>query len=113
MPTKDSGMDIGVIDYILEKNKDKNFVQRILNPDTSPRLDLGNGSFATHKMSWTEVDGKYIVYPKVVQGSDGNLLELSSDDAFNHAVGTGEYIDFQNASDAEAFSKDYKKMWKK
>ncbi len=57
---------------IFEANKDKNFVQRALNPTKS--LDLGNGDFATHQMSYSTFNnGKARMYPEVVE-KDGKLV---------------------------------------
>ncbi len=42
--------DYEIIKKILEHNKGKDFVDRILNPDKYPSMDIGNGNIATHKM---------------------------------------------------------------
>ena len=97
---------------ILDKNKDKSFVQRILKPDNFPRLDLGNGNYATHKMSWGESDGKYRVFPTVLFG-DGKLQQYEPREAFGHAMNTGNFIEFDSAEEADWFSKNYKKVWEK
>lgn len=109
------------------RNSNLNFEQRILNADTSPVLfersnlydDLNNIGLATHKMSWGEVDGKYIAFPAVVQKS--NLIpileELSPRDAFNYALQTGEYREFDTPEEAAAYAnatndnEGYKKDW--
>ena len=44
---------------ILEANKDKTFVDRILNPNKYPRLDLGNGNYATHLWNCLEITSIY------------------------------------------------------
>ena len=100
------------IKSILDKNKDKSFVQRILQPDKFPKLDLGDGNYATHKMSWGESGGKYIVFPTVLYG-EGKLQEFKPDEAFGHAMNTGNYIEFDNPEEADWFSKNYKKVWEK
>ena len=99
------------IQKILNKNKDKEFVQRILSPDTSPFLDNEDGSYSTHSMAYGEADGKFFVYPTVVKGEEGNLTRLKGREAWEHAMGTGETIEFDNEKDAEWFSKNYKKYW--
>lgn len=97
---------------ILNQNSDKNFVQRILKPEGKPTLDLGKGNFATHKMAWSTVDGKPIVYPTVVQDKNtGKLKELSSKDAVQHALKNNEFIPMKDGKDAEWFSSNYKKVW--
>ena len=70
---------------ILAANPQMNFVQRILHPERSPKLPLENGKFATHRMAWGETDGKYFVFPTVVETSPGELVDLG-DKAFDHAL---------------------------
>ena len=65
-------MDKARINQILQANKSKSFVDRILNKDRYPTLDLGNGNYATHMMAWTKVDKKYHVFPTVLW--DGKKL---------------------------------------
>jgi hypothetical protein len=96
---------------ILEKNKHKNFVKRILDPDNSPKLDLGEGNYATHKMAWGESEGKYFVYPTIIQ--DGDKLVDYGKDAFNKAFEKGDVIEFSTPYEADNFSKNYKKVWEK
>jgi hypothetical protein len=97
---------------ILQNNSGKNFVQRILKPEGKPTLDLPGGQFATHKMSWSTVDGKPIVYPKVIQDAKtGKLKELSAKDAVDHAIKTKQFITAKNNDEAEWFSSNYKKVW--
>lgn len=97
---------------ILKQNENKSFVQRILNPDGYPKLDLGDGDYATHKMAWSSVtkpDGKeaYRVYPTVLY--DGEQLVDYGDKAYDEVLKTGNYIEFNNSKDADWFSKNYKK----
>ena len=102
--------ELGRLREILEKNKDKSFVKRILEKDNYPTLDLGNGNFATHMMSYAESDGKYYAYPTVLYGG-GKLTRYQPDEAFRHARETGNYIEFDNEQDADWFTKSYKKVW--
>ena len=97
---------------ILADNADKNFVDRIINKDKYPTLPNQDGSHSTHSMAWGEADGKYHVFPTVIQGADGNLERLSGDDAWKHAHDTGEFIEFNPPEKADSFSRDYKKVWK-
>ena len=95
---------------ILEANKDKSFVKRILNPDKYPRLDLGNGNYATHKMSWMQVGDKYHVFPTVLY--DGKQLkQYEPRDAYNQARETRNYIEFDTPEEADIFSRRYKAVW--
>jgi hypothetical protein len=83
---------------LLDKYKDKNFVRRMLmkNPPT-----LGN---STHSFEWGEADGKYYVYPTVVE-KNGKLVRLSSDEAWDYANKNNELIPFDDPKQAEEFSK--------
>lgn len=93
---------------IFEANKDKNFVQRALNPTKS--LDLGNGDFATHQMSYSTIDnGKARMYPEVVE-IDGKLVQLDPKAAYEYAVANNEFIDLPE-KDAEWLSQNYKSIW--
>lgn len=105
------GMDFAQLEKVLTANADKNFVQRILHPESSPQLDMGNGQHATHLMSYGEADGKYIVFPTVQM--DNGKLKNYGDQAFDRAMKSGEYISFDNEKDAEWFSKNYKQYWEK
>lgn len=100
------------ITNILGINADKNFVQRILNRRKYPTLDLGDGNYATHKMGYSEVDGKYIVYPNVIYDPKKySLIELDPSVAVKYALDNEEYIKFDSEADADWFSKNYKKYW--
>jgi hypothetical protein len=97
---------------ILQANKDKTFVKRILEREKYPRLELGDGNHATHKMAWGEVDKKYRVFPTVLY--DGkSLKEYKPDEAFRHTSATGNYIDFDTPQEADWFSRQYKSVWNK
>lgn len=98
----------------MAKNKDKNFVQRILNPNDYPSLPLGNNKHATHLMAWGEADGNYYVYPTVIQDpKTKKLIHLDEGDAFDYAMKNNEYLKFKDALSAAMISKDYKKLWDK
>jgi hypothetical protein len=102
--------DLNFIMDTLLANKDKSFVDRIINRRKYPVLDLGNGQYATHKMAWNESDGKYHVFPTVLY--DGKeLRQFSPDEAYNHAKSTGNFIEFNTPEEADYFSKRYKAFW--
>lgn len=88
-----------------------NFEQRVLNPSKYPVLKNDDGSIATHRMAWGEVDGKQVAYPTVIQ--EGNSLrQLGDDEAFDHAMKSGEYRSFDNPTEAERYAKGgYKQQW--
>lgn len=106
--------DISKVRDVLERHKDKNFVQRVLEPERFPVVPLEGGDVATHKMAWatsTDQSGKkvYRVFPTILF-EDGQLIDYG-DDAYERAVEIGEYIDFAKAKDADWFSKHYKDVW--
>lgn len=95
---------------VLEKNKDKSFVKRILEPDKYPVLTEEDGKKATHKMEYSEVDGKHVVYPRVLLNERGDLFD-AGDEAFSHARLTNNFITFDDEKEAAWFSKNYKAAW--
>jgi hypothetical protein len=98
---------------LLQKNQDKNFVQRIMKPDTSPVLMdwNGPGTWGTHAMASGNVDGQAIAYPTIVDLLDGKLTKLNTQDAVRHAIKTNEFIPFDSDEEALWFGKNYKKVW--
>jgi len=96
---------------LLDKNKDKEFVQRILNPSKYPTLDLGDGTKATHLMAWGEQDGKYYAYPTVLMNKKGELEQQDPDTAFKNVMQSGDYIEFDDPDEADWFTKNYKMLW--
>src|SRR5688572_2782538 len=96
---------------ILKQNAGKTFVQRILRPNDFPTLDVGNGYHATHRMTWGESDGKYVVYPTVLMEQGGGLKDYGPDEAWNHVKKTGNFMEFDKPEDAEWFTKRYKGAW--
>ena len=115
--------DLDRVLKILEKNEDKNFVQRILSPEKYPFLDeshpsgkLQKGWRATHDMTWDEVEDKkgkkkYRVYPNIVM-KDNALHWFDYDgSAGDYASESKEYIEFDSPEDADWFSQKYKLVW--
>jgi hypothetical protein len=105
-------MDVSQIETVLKQNNSKNFVKRILLPEAYPTLKEAENQVATHKMAWGESDGKYYVFPTVMQEEDGNLKDYGKS-AFDVAMKRREFIPFDNPKDAEDFSKNYKTYWDK
>jgi hypothetical protein len=97
---------------ILAMHPQVNFVQRIVHPERSPRMNVGGGKSATHRMAWGEADGKAFVYPTIVEVAPGELVELSPQEAWDYAVKNNELIPFDNPKEADWFSKRYKMFWK-
>jgi hypothetical protein len=96
---------------ILQKNKDKTFVKRILDPDKYPTLDFGDGNWGTHKMSYMQFGDKYRVFPTILFNGK-ELQQFQPKEAWKHVNKTGNYIEFDDESDADFFSKNYKAFWK-
>ena len=99
------------IQQILDENKDKRFVQRILNPDISPYLYNEDKSTSSHIMGYWSTDDGFFVAPTVVDDGEGGLKHLSQGEAADYAMQSGELIKFNNEEDAKWFSKNYKKYW--
>ena len=102
-----------VIRKILELNKHKSFVQRILDPKNSPSLDNKDGTRSSHSMAWAESDGRYFVYPTVLRTESGELKRFKDNEAWRETQKSGNYIEFKSAQDADWFSKNYKRVWDK
>lgn len=102
---------------VLEANKDKPFIQRVINykEGESPTLDNKDGTISTHSMAANHgMDGKVYVYPTVVMGKGGRLRRLDDEEgedgrpALNNALQTGNAIEFPNIREAIWFSENYK-----
>lgn len=96
----------------LDENKDKNFVDRIINKDKYPVIKNKDGSHSTHLMTYSEVDDKVIAYPEIVMVK-GKLKKLPPSKALEYALDKNEYISFDTTEDAEIFTKNYKNVWEK
>ena len=94
---------------IIEANKDKEFVNRIVNAKDFPVLPNRDGSESTHSMAYGEADGRFFVYPTVVLDGE-QMMRLGPDSAFGWALRTGEFIEFDNEVEAYEFSREYKKF---
>lgn len=95
---------------IFKANKDKNFIQRVINPYIFPTINNPDNTYSTHRMAWAEQDGYFYAYPTIQQDSNGQLQQLSGEKAFNSALDSGEFIKFPSAKEAEWFTKNYKRM---
>lgn len=102
--------DYAEVVKVLLGNADKNFVQRIIQPQSFPVMRLPDGNVATHQMEWTEKDGKYFVYPRIL--FEGGKLKDYGDKAFDVAAKRGDVIEFASPEKADWFSKNYKIVWK-
>jgi hypothetical protein len=104
--------ELARIKIILDSNKQKSFVDRILRPNLYPQLPLEGGMVGTHKMSWVRAGEKYHVFPTILW--DGKeLKQYKPMDAYKHVKTTGNYIEFDTPEDADWFSRNYKRVWEK
>jgi hypothetical protein len=107
-----SPQDTAIVASLLQQHSDKNFVKRILNSESYPKLDNKDGTYSTHSMAYGESGGKYYVYPTVIQDENtGELKRLSDKEAWKHAMKTGEHIPFFDENSADWFSSNYKALF--
>jgi hypothetical protein len=96
---------------ILNNNKNKNFIKRIIDPEKYSVIKNQDDSISTHMMAYGKIDNKFVVYPEIIMDTDSTLKRLTPNDAIQHAMLSGEYISFENEKDAADFSKTYKSIW--
>lgn len=88
------------VDSVNNANMDKNFVQRMYNPNAPQMFLPGDKRPSTHFME----SGDARVYPTVVQRPGNKFVEwLNQRDpraAYNYAMDTGQYIQFPNDEQA-------------
>ena len=97
---------------IITANQDKQFVRRIMNPQAYPAIDNGDGSRSTHLMAYSKAGNAFRVYPTIAYDPRSKkLTKRDGDAAYNHAVKTGDYIDFDTEDEAAWFSRNYKAVW--
>lgn len=83
--------DAAISNVLMNRNRNKNFVDRAYNPKLYPQIDNKDGSYSTHRMAYDP--GTARVYPTIVQLPGGNLQQLEEgDQAWEYADQTGEYI---------------------
>ena len=115
-------MDKAKINQILQANKNKIFVDRILNRERYPVLDFTTGQttmqvpqrteYGTHKMVYAQVGDKYHVFPTILwNGKTLNQYEWR--EAYDRVKNTGNFISIDTAEEAADFSKNYKLIWEK
>jgi len=97
---------------IVDQNRGKEFVDRIIDPTTYKPLTNDDGSISTHSMAWGEANGKYLVFPTVIKYGNG-LKRFEGKDAWRLAVELGNYIEFDTKEEADRFSREYKTYWDK
>ena len=106
--------DMRWLEETLARNNSKRFVKRILLPFNSPVApdDEDPKRVMTHKMAWGEADGKYYVYPTVMEDPESKSgLKNYGKEAFKEAIRRRDFIVFDKPEDADKFSKTYKSYW--
>ena len=97
---------------LVNRHKDKNFVQRWIKPHEYPVLDMGNGNYGSHLISSTKVNGQTLLYPEIIQRPGSHELEqLGRKEALDYALQSGEYIPMKSDEEADWFGKNYKRLW--
>ena len=96
------------LQQIIEANKDRPFVDRIVNRSQYPVMENEDGSVSTHRMAWAGGDDGHYVYP-TVQHKGGKLF--IPEDPYRYARENNDFIKFDTPEDADWFSKKYKLLW--
>ena len=99
----------------LLNNKDLNFVKRMYTPNPKTIYVNGSKDPSTHLMSSGESGGKYYAFPTVIEKEDGELYHFDEEKdgkwaAMEHAMDTGEYIEFPSEKESQKFAEG---SWKK
>ena len=97
---------------VVDANKGKAFVDRIIDPSSYKPITNEDGSLSTHSMAWGEANGKFRVFPTVIRYGNG-LKRFEGKDAWRLAIKLGNFIEFDTAEEADRFSKEYKTYWEK
>lgn len=95
-----------LIDYAKQVNP--RFIQRLSEPARGINFidDEGQPTIGSHYLESTD----NIVYPRI-QEINGKLKFLNSEDAYNTALKTGNYLKFNSEEEAIDFGERYKQGW--
>ena len=95
-----------LIDYAKQVNP--RFIQRLSEPARGINFidDEGQPNIGSHYLE----SANNIVYPRI-QEINGKLKFLNSEDAYNTALKTGNYLKFNSEEEAIDFGKGYKQGW--
>jgi len=94
-----------------KKEKQPEWVDRILNPQKYPYIVNKDKSVSTHRMA-AEVDenGNWYVFPTIVPDGKGGLKELDNMEAFDYALSNKQYMLMPSKEEAIEYAKGgYKK----
>ena len=92
----------------IEQNTNKDFVRRIIEPNSVKPILYPNGDYATHKM--LSVDQSAM---PLIRNENGKLIDYDGNldiqvDAINKNYNDGEFVDLPNERLANKFATDYK-----
>ena len=102
-------MDNETILKVLNQNKGKIFIDRLLNRQNYPVINNPNGTYSTHKMAWGQAGNKYYVFPTILWDGQ-SLREYTPQEAWKHVFDTGNYLEFDTPEEADFFTNNYKKV---
>lgn len=95
-----------LIQYAKEVNP--RFIQRMSEPLKYVEWDDSKGHhFGTHELGYTEMDGKYFVYPSIQEDKDGNLIRYTPEDwrqAVDNAYRNKNGLFFNTEEEAKIFT---------
>lgn len=95
-----------LIDYAKEVNP--RFIQRMSEPLKYVEWDDENGHhFGTHELGYSEMDGRYFVYPNIQEDSNGNLVRYPKDkweEAVHNAYKNKNGLFFNTEEEAKIFT---------
>lgn len=86
-----------------------NWVQRGINPTNYPYLEDSEGNRMTHKLSYVEQDGKYAIFPMIVQKEGNDYLHDFNEDwkaAYDYAKSTNTLMETDDVELADYYSKN-------
>ena len=107
---------LSVVTSVLEDNKNKNFVDRILNPEKYKPYPVGEDKLPySHRMvTFGALDDSTpgMVLPMVVWDPEKGYHKFENpQEALEYAVEKGEYIRFRNHTEATKFENSWKQYW--
>lgn len=99
-------------------NSNANFISRLKDKNRNYIKDWNSNRISTHKMSYAEVDGKYIIYPEIQELKQGTLFDftdpkynLNWKDALKSALDRNDYIIAPSEDMAIEYTKNYKNYY--
>jgi len=88
-----------------QRNKNLNWVDRGLRPADYPVIENEDGSKSTHRLAWSSGNkGEGYVYPTIIQDENGQLKELTDDEAWEYANKTNTLMEIPSQRLADYYS---------